>query len=115
MMNELVNKLIQLSGQAEQTFTASTQGRSACQLQKLGQLSSQVKYSEGRDYVARQMLKIARIDEPQLDKIILNLNQLETKHRGIKNSLVLTSPDWQAYADGALSMIAEIRMLLPEN
>ena len=114
-MNIFVNRLLQLSSAAEQAFSNSAGNQSVCQLHKQRQVTNHLKYSEGRDYVARQILKIARIDEPQLDKIILNLNQLETKHRGIKNSLVLTSPDWQAYADGALSMIEEIRMLLPEN
>jgi len=40
------------------------------------------------------------------------LDEIETKNTGIKQSLVLTSADWQSYAEGALSMAVDIRKLI---
>jgi hypothetical protein len=114
-MNELVNNLMQLSREAEQALHGSAQGQSVCRLHKQRELTYHLKYSEGRDYVARQILKIAKAGESQLPGITAEVNKMEEKHLGIKNSPVLTSPDWQSYADGALSMVAEIRALLPEK
>ena len=110
-MDIFYQKLVPLAEQAEQEFDASSQGRSVCQLHKQGQVSKRLKYCEGRDYVARRMLRLASQGAAQ-QKLESTLAQLEHKHLSLKQSPVLSGPDWQAYADGVLSMVVEIRALL---
>lgn len=112
-MDEFYQNLALLAEQAEQEFNASSQGRSVCRLHKQGQVSNRLKYCEGRDYVARRMLRLAR-QEAAREKLEDILEQLERKHLSLKQSPVLSSPDWQAYADGVLSMVADIRALLDQ-
>ncbi|WP_321372409.1 hypothetical protein [uncultured Desulfuromusa sp.] len=114
-MNKFINRLLHLSSEAEQAFSDSAQNQPVCQLHKQGQITNRLKYCEARDYVIRQILKTARNEQSTWEKIVRNLDQIETRHLAMKNSLVLTSPDWQSYAAGALSMVAEIRSLLAET
>jgi len=114
-MNKLISSLMQLSHQAEQAFNNSAGNQSVCQLHKQGQVTNGLKYYEARDYVIRQILKTARDEQATWEKIIQNLDQIDTKHLALKNSLILTSPDWQSYVAGALSMVADIRSLLAET
>ncbi|SEA26887.1 hypothetical protein SAMN05660420_01664 [Desulfuromusa kysingii] len=114
-MDKITTKLLQLANDAEQAFSRSAQNQSVCQLHKQGQVTNRLKYCEARDSVVRQILRTTRGDKPTVEKIIQNLEQIETKHLALKNSLVLTSPDWQSYVAGALSMVNDIKAILKEE
>ncbi len=105
-----VDKLKLLAEQAENEFVGSSYNCPVCALHKQGRVNNRLKFCEGRDYVARRVLKLAQEKrEPQLIEKVLA--EIERKNASIKRSLVLTSADWQSYADGALSMVGEIRRL----
>ncbi|MBN1957761.1 MAG: hypothetical protein JXQ81_09005 [Desulfuromonadales bacterium] len=106
-----LEQLQHLARQAEEQFNSSSYGQSVCHLHKQGQVSNRLKFCEGRDFVARKILKIAQ-KHNDIESIEKALADLERKNTAIKESLVLTSPDWQSYAEGALSMIKEITSLV---
>ena len=112
-MDELLDRLTRLAAEAEQAFDASAAGRSVCALHKRGATTNRLKYCEGRDYAARRLLKAARsaTGKERLEQV---LNELERKNRAIKSSPILSGADWQASADGVLSLVAEVRILLEE-
>lgn len=110
-MSDILTTLIWLSTEAEQDFDSASEGRSVCELHKRGQTTNRLKYCEGRDYVARRALKNAGRD-PQGERLRQFLSETERKNLAIKESPILSGPDWQAYADGALSMVKEIRNAL---
>lgn len=113
-MRDVLEPLAQLALQAEREFQESSYGQSVCRLHKDGQVNNRLKYCEGRDYVIRRILKLAKRSE-DLPVVESALSELERKNRGVKKSLVLTGGDWQSYADGALDMVQEIRLLLSQG
>lgn len=113
-MSDLLEKISALVERAGRDFDGSTYGQSVCRLHKQGQVSNRLKYCEGRDFVARKILKIVQKGQAA-EQLHRALDELERKNEGIKNSLILTSFDWQSYAAGALSMIAEIREIMLEK
>ena len=113
-MSDLREKISTLAERAGREFDGSAYGQSVCRLHKQGQVSNRLKYCEGRDFVARKILKIVQKGQAA-EQIRRVLDELEQKNEGIKHSLILTSSDWQSYADGALSMVEEIKKILPEE
>lgn len=113
-MPDLLEKLTLLAEQADREFDDSSYGQSVCRLHKQGQVNNRLKYCEGRDFVARTILKMAQKGQTP-EQLRRALDELEGKNTSIKNSLILTSSDWQVYADGALSMIEEIFELMSEG
>ena len=109
-----LDQLNDLAARAEKDFDGSSYGQSVCRLHKQGQVNNRLKYCEGRDYVARRIVKLAQ-EKRGPQAIEKALAEIERKNENIKRSLVLTSADWQSYADGALSMVAGIRQLFSEN
>ncbi|WP_092346996.1 hypothetical protein [Desulfuromusa kysingii] len=81
-MNIFVNRPFQLSSAAEQAFSNSTGNQSVCQLHKQGRVTNGFKYYEVRDYVIRQALKTARDEQATWEKIIQNLDLIESKVSG---------------------------------
>lgn len=109
-----LDQLNDLAARTEKEFDGSSYGQSVCRLHKQGQVNNRLKFCEGRDYVVRRIVKLAKEkrDHQVIEKA---LAEIERKNENIKHSLVLSTADWQSYADGALSMVAEIRRLFSQS
>ena len=113
-MSDLLEKISVIAERASREFDGSAYGQSICRLHKQGHVSNRLKYCEGRDFVARKIQQAIQ-KKQTIGQIYQTLDVLEQKNRNIKDSLVLTSSDWQSYAAGALSMVEEIKKVLLEE
>ena len=113
-MSPITVRLEQLAEQTGQALENSAGGQSLCGLHKRGDVSQGLKFCEGQDFVARKMLKAAGSDSAGAE-LEGPLAALERKFQAFRDSPVLTSPDWQAYAQGGLDMVARIRAILDED